>query len=231
MKRSLLILFAALCLGCLAALPALASHEGNNALTFAPVQARLRRKRPALESSTTSRKVDRGTRHLLDVVIPLRRPRAPHHAHRGSVHGRRSPQRHLHLHQQRDRPWWLYQQVRDPGQVQFRATAPRRGRRDARPAGHPARDRGRRPGWRSSVAATAASLTSFARSATPLAASSGYGRASWGRSSSRVASREQKGPLLRAFRPTGATGLEPATPGFGAVLYQIELRPWARLGL
>ena len=37
MKRSLLILFAALCLGCLAALPALASHEGNNALTFAPV--------------------------------------------------------------------------------------------------------------------------------------------------------------------------------------------------
>jgi hypothetical protein len=26
---------------------------------------------------------------------------------------------------------------------------------------------------------------------------------------------QQKGPHTRAFRPTGATGLEPATPGFG----------------
>jgi hypothetical protein len=37
LKRRLLILFAVLCLGSLAALPALASHEANNALTFAPV--------------------------------------------------------------------------------------------------------------------------------------------------------------------------------------------------
>ena len=37
MKRSLLVLSVAVCLGSLAALPALASHEGNNALTFATV--------------------------------------------------------------------------------------------------------------------------------------------------------------------------------------------------
>ncbi len=37
MKRVLLVLFAAVSLGGLTALPALASHESNNALTFAPV--------------------------------------------------------------------------------------------------------------------------------------------------------------------------------------------------
>jgi hypothetical protein len=36
-KRSLLVLFAVACLGTLAAVPALASHEGNNDLSFAPV--------------------------------------------------------------------------------------------------------------------------------------------------------------------------------------------------
>lgn len=37
MRKSLLVLLVAICLGSLTALPALASHEGNNALTFAPV--------------------------------------------------------------------------------------------------------------------------------------------------------------------------------------------------
>ena len=37
LNRSLFVLFVAICLGSLAALPALASHEGNNELTFAPV--------------------------------------------------------------------------------------------------------------------------------------------------------------------------------------------------
>jgi hypothetical protein len=37
LKRSLLVLFVVVCLGSTAALPALASHESNNELTFAPV--------------------------------------------------------------------------------------------------------------------------------------------------------------------------------------------------
>src|SRR5215212_3523354 len=37
MKKDLVVLFVAVCLSSLAALPALASHESNNALTFAPV--------------------------------------------------------------------------------------------------------------------------------------------------------------------------------------------------
>ena len=41
MKRILLVLFAAVSLGGLTALPALASHESNNSLTFAPVAGSL----------------------------------------------------------------------------------------------------------------------------------------------------------------------------------------------
>src|SRR3954447_21395650 len=37
MRKALLFLLAAVCLGATAALPAFASHEGNNELTFAPV--------------------------------------------------------------------------------------------------------------------------------------------------------------------------------------------------
>src|SRR3954452_2691608 len=37
MRKALLFLLAAVCLGAAAAVPAFASHEGNNALTFAPV--------------------------------------------------------------------------------------------------------------------------------------------------------------------------------------------------
>jgi hypothetical protein len=34
--------------------------------------------------------------------------------------------------------------------------------------------------------------------------------------------RESEAPRLRAFCPTGATGLEPATPGFGGVRAQVS---------